>query len=307
MTTVECSKTGMRVSHRDQMLFDELNRMKMLTARQIAALFFVQPTRPEWDAVRSANAARRRISILKRHDYLLSAYVPGDTPEKCYYLGPAAVGLLKADEEAEVHAPRYAERKETYALNSARHDLPLNSFIINLMLLENIRDDFKLAEFRGEREMNFKMPPDRLEFKPDAYLRGGLKDHERACFFELHRGAVNASRIETKLFGHAEFIRRGMKKLLAITYAPVYCWLVPDMDRLVKVAACIRSFKIKYGQTYGWLDKGYYYLATDGDMELECLGQGRLTENPLHNRFWYDENLAKFISPFRHEDRGALS
>jgi hypothetical protein len=306
MTTVECSKTGMRVSHRDQMLFDELNRMKMLTARQIAALFFVQPTRPEWDAVRSANAARRRISILKRHEYLLSAYVPGDTPEKCYYLGPAAVGLLKADEEAEVHAPRYAERKETYALNSARHDLPLNSFIINLMLLENIRDDFKLAEFRGEREMNFKMPPDRLEFKPDAYLRGGLKDRERACFFELHRGAVNASRIETKLFGHAEFIRRGMKKLLAITYSPVYCWLVPDMDRLVKVAACIRSFKIKYRQTYGWLDKGYYYLATDVDMDLGCLGQGRLTENPLHNRFWYDENLAKFISPFRHEDRGSL-
>ena len=306
MTTAEGSKAGIRVSHRDQKLFDELNRMKMLTARQIAALFFVQPTRPEWDAAKSANAARRRISILKRHDYLLSAYVPGDTPEKCYYLGPAAVGLLRADEEAEVHAPRYAERKETYALNSARHDLPLNSFIINLMLLEKIRSDFELAEFRGEHEMNFKMPPDRLEFKPDAYVRGGLKGHKRACFFELHRGAVNASRVESKLFGHAEFIRRGMKKLLAITYNPVYCWLVPDMDRLVKVAACIRNFKIKYKQTYGWLNNGFYFLATDEDMELGCLSQGRVSENPLHNRFWYNEDLAKFISPFRPEDNGGV-
>jgi hypothetical protein len=298
---------GMRVNARDMRISDELNRMKLLTVKQIGALYFVEPPRFSWDADKSAASVRRRISILKRHGYLRSAYVPGDTPEKCYFLGPAAVGLLKADEEARVNEPRYAEKKETYALNSARHDLPLNSFIINLMLLDRIRDDFMLAEFRGEQEMNFKMPPDRIEFKPDGYLRGGLKGRERACFFELHRGAVNASRVESKLLGHAEFIKRGMREMLAIRYDPVYCWLVPDMDRLVKVAACIRSFKIKYRQAYGWLNGGFYYLATDEDMEIRSLDRGSLSENPLHNRFWYDENLARYKSPFRIEERQGSS
>ena len=299
----EGTKKGMRVNGRDMRIFDELSRMKLLTVRQIAALFFSGPARFNWDAERSAAAARRRISILKRNAYLRSAYVPGDTPEKCYFLGPAAVGLLKADEEAHVHEPRYAERKETYALNSARHDLPLNSFIINLMLLERIREDFTITEFRGEQEMNFKMAPERTEFRPDSYLRGGIGKGERACFFELHRGAVNASRTETKLFGHAEFIKRGMGELLSIGYNPVYCWLVPDMDRLVKVATCIRSFKTKYREAYGWMNKGYYYLATDEDMEIRSIDKGRLTENPLHNRYWFDENLSSFRSPFRFEEK----
>ena len=237
---------SMRVNGRDMQIFDELGRMKLLTARQIGALFFVRPVRPSWDVDRCAAAARRRISILKRNEYLKSAYVPGDTPEKCYFLGPSAVALLKSDEEEQVHTPRYAERKETYAINSARHDLPLNSFIINLMLLEKIRDDFALSEFRGEREMNFKVERDKSSFRPDSYIRGGIGKGERACFMELHRGAVNASRIETKLYGYAQFVRTGMSKLLAITYNPVYCWLVPDTERLVKVATCIRSFKIKY-------------------------------------------------------------
>jgi len=299
----EGAQKGMRVNARDMRMFDELARMKLLTVRQIGALFFCEPARFNWDAQKCAASARRRISILKRHGYLRSAFVPGDTPEKCYFLGPAAVGLLKADEEAYVFEPRYAERKETYAINSARHDLPLNSFIINLMLLERVRDDFTLAEFRGESEMNFKMPPERTEFKPDGYLRGGLGGKERACFFELHRGAVNASRVESKLFGFAEFLKRGMRELLGIGYDPVYCWLVPDTDRLLKVAGCIRSFKTKYAKAYGWLNDGYYYLATDEDMEIRSLEKGSLSENPLHDRFWYDENLSHYRSPFRFEEQ----
>lgn len=297
----ESSSTGMRVNGRDMQIFDELGRMKLLTARQMGALFFVRPVRSSWDAEKSAAAARRRISILKRNGYLRSAYVPGDTPEKCYFLGPAAVALLKSDEEASVNAPRYAERKETYAINSARHDLPLNSFIINLMLLEKIRDDFVLTEFRGEREMNFKVSSDRQAFRPDSYLRGGIGKGERACFMELHRGAVNASRTETKLYGHAEFVKRGMRELLSITYNPVYCWLVPDTDRLVKVATCIRSFKAKYKDAYPWLSKGFYYLATDDEMEIRSIERGSLTENPLHDCYWLNENLSRFCSPFRFE------
>ena len=267
----EGAQKGMRVNARDMRIFDELARMKLLTVKQLGALFFCEPARFNWDAQKCAASARRRISILKRHGYLRSAFVPWDTPEKCYFLGPAAVGLLKADEEAYVFEPRYAERKETYAINSARHDLPLNSFIINLMLLERVRDDFTLAEFRGESEMNFKMPTEKTAFKQDGYLRGGLGGKERACFFELHRGAVNASRVESKLFGHAEFLKRGMREILGIGYDTVYCWLVPDTDRLLKVAGCIRSFKTKYAKAYGWLNDGYYYLATDEDMEIRSL------------------------------------
>jgi hypothetical protein len=39
------------------------------------------------------------------------------------------------------------------------------------------------------------------------------------------------------------------------------------------------------------LSNGFYFLATDEDMELGCLSQGRVSENPSHNRFWYNEDL----------------
>ena len=298
MKPAEKEQAGMRITHRDMQILDEIARMKMLTSRQIGALFFVDPPRYEWDVEKCSAAARRRIAILKNQGYLRSAFVPGDTPEKCYFLGPAAIALLKAADESEFSTPRYAERKETYALNSARHDLPLNSLIINLMLLEKVRSDLQVIEFRGEREMNFKFADDEHEFKPDAYLRLVLKDEQRACFFELQRGAVKASSTETKLVGYAEFVKQGMRSLLAVNYDPIYCWLVPDMDRLYKVVTCIKSFKIKYRKAYNWLDKGCFFISTDKHMDIASLGRGALSENPIKPGYWFDENLKKINGPF---------
>ena len=38
-------------------------------------------------------------------------------------------------------------------------------------------------------------------------------------------------------------------------------------------------------------------------MEIRAIDNGRLTENPLHNRYWLNENLSRFCSPFRFEDK----
>lgn len=297
MKPVEKDQVGMRITHRDMQIFDEIARMKMLTSRQIGALFFVDPPRYEWDVEKCSAAARRRVAILKKQDYLRSACVPGDTPERCYFLGSSAVALHKAADASELSTPRYAERKETYALNSARHDLPLNSLIINLMLLEKVRTDLRIIEFRGEREMNFKFD-DAHEFKPDAYLRLAVHGEQRACFFELQRGAVNVSRTETKLVGYAEFVKHGMRDLLGLNYDPVFCWLVPDMDRLYKVVTCIKSFKIKYRKAYNWLDKGYFFISTDQHMDIASLGRGAISENPIKPGYWFNENLKRINGPF---------
>ena len=63
----EGAQKGMRVNARDMRMFDELARMKLLTVRQIGALFFCEPARFNWDAQKCAASARMRISILKLH------------------------------------------------------------------------------------------------------------------------------------------------------------------------------------------------------------------------------------------------
>lgn len=288
---------GMRLTARDLELLDFLSSAKVLTARQIGALYFMKPPCYEWEVEKTRAAAHRRISILMGGGYLRSARVPG-TLAMGYYLGPASAALLKAAGLSEISLPRYAERKETYALANAMHDLPLNSLIVNLMILEKLRDDLRVLEFRGEREMGYKFPDMETEFRPDSYLRLALGDTERACFFELHRGAAEASRIQTKLVGYAEFIKRGMKELLAINYRPVFCWIVPDMDRLGKVATFIRSFKIKYRRGYPWVDKGYFFISTDRRLDLSSLDRGELSENALLPGCWLNENLEEIDGLF---------
>lgn len=288
-------REGFRITSRDLELFQQLAKMKLLTAKQIAALFYVKPPRVSWDPERGRAAAARRIAVLKRNGYLRSSFVPGDTSEKCYFMAPAAAALLGTGGGENVFAPRYLEKKITYSIKFARHDLPLNSFLINLLLLAKVLDDFVIEDYLGEPEMNFTVQTSndkKTKFKPDAYIRGGL-GVGRSSFFELDSGAPEASSVETKLLGHAGFIREGMEELLYTSIKPDFCWILPHLPRVKMIAGYMRAFKKKYT----WMPTGWWYLTTVDEMEISSINEGRLTEAPLGGGRWYNEDLEVVSSP----------
>lgn len=292
-----------RITKRDIAIFQLISKLKMLTVNQIAALFFVKPPRERWDMSKARSAAGKRISMLQRGEYLMSGYVPGTPGKKCYILGPEAVKLLKEDEElGALEDPRYFERKHTYAVYNSLHDLPCNSFVINLMLLSETRDDFYLDEVLGEKDCSFMIEGGKgtYNFKPDFYVQAGAGGMRRACFFEYDTGSVSAKKLQRKVYLHVRFIHEGMSEFLGLKYQPVMCFLVPDEKRVKFVGHQIRLIKSEYKGTYAKRLQGFpYFIAISKDMGIDALEEGRLTENPLHNKYWYDEDGDRFHSPFR--------
>ncbi|MBU0494380.1 MAG: replication-relaxation family protein [Chloroflexi bacterium] len=289
---------NVRITQRDIDLFHALAKFKYLNTKQIAALFFVKPVCWEWDPAASKAAAATRISRLVP-DYLDSAYIPGTHGEKCYYLGPAAIKLLKTDAELEdFRPPRYQERKRVGAIYNTLHDLPMNSLLINLMLLEKLRDDFTLREMLVGGDLSFRVMARRENkyygYKPDAYVRA-RRETERACLIEMDTGAVKLDRFRKKVELHWEFTDRRLgHELLGLDYLPVMCVIAPDMKRLKTLARQVRTIKkeVQFGGNWP------VFLATVEGLDVRSVENGHVTDKPLRDDCWYDEDGDPFHSPF---------
>lgn len=282
-----------RITKRDLELFHTLAMLKYLNAKQIAALFFVRPIRQTWDPVKSKTAAAQRISLLSPH-YLSSSYIPGTHGEKCYFLGPEAITLLKADAEmADFRPPRYMERKTVGAIYNSLHDIPMNSLLINLMLLERLGFAINIRDMMGPGDLKFQIQIKRkYVYHPDAYVRGGV-DTERACLFEFDTGAPSGEKIQHKVALHLEFRRQGMKSLLGINYNPVMCVLVPDLKRLSFWSRQIRTVKRARNSS------STFFLSTHEALDMRSIEQGHVSDKLLRNDCWYDDDGHKCCSPFR--------
>lgn len=299
-------KQALRITKRDIDFFHDLAKLKMLTARQIAALHFVKPAREQWDADAAKSAAAKRIAALVRNDYLIASYIPGTHGEKCYLLGPAAIQTLKLDTGfVDFRSPRYLERTRTDAIYMALHDIPINSMVINMMLLERLRDDFQIYDIQGERDCRFKVKTKNLspDYRPDCYVLAGVgSEYRRACFFEMDTGAVDGTRLQAKIYLHLQFVYQRLKEDLGIKVDPVMCFLVPDKSRLRFVAQQINKTKRGSMRDVQWVRDFPFFLATHDDMDLGSVEKGYVSDNLIRNEHWYDDTGTVTLSPFIYEE-----
>ncbi|MBU1672813.1 MAG: replication-relaxation family protein [Actinobacteria bacterium] len=301
--SIERNGPGFRLTKRDADLLKSLSTYRLLTVRQIGALFFVKSPGWEWDAGACKSAAAKRISALQRREYLRSSYVPGTAGgEKCYFLGPEGVRFLRSDVSMEdLRPPRHGERQRTGASFMAVHDRAMNNFLINMQLLAKLRDDLVIDETLGTEDLQFFVKTVQharkpYKFKPDSYIRGGTEGSWRALFFEMDTGGVAASRIQSKVVLYFHFVHQRLyEDSLGIDVVPAMCFIAPDKERMNFLARQIREAM----REKEWA-RGHFYLATGAELGSTCVEEGYVTENPLKDEYWFDHKGRHKHSPFTH-------
>lgn len=293
------------ITDRDVEILKMVSRVGFLTETQICTLFYYKNDSFILDFNRARNALAQRISLLVRSQYLVKSAIPfsGWRNRVAYLLGPEGAEVLKDSRELESRQdPRWRQRRENGLLIRSRHDMTTTNFLVNVMMLSRLLQDFHLIDWIPDRSCRFYVPQGdkKLVVNPDLYLnvKNGSPDG-LTLFLEVDNDTLDKKALRIKITRFFQYYSsRKYKSDLESDRFPRICILVPSRTRLEVVKIAIVSAKKFYtSSSTDNVTRMPFWLATFDRVEVNSIEQGFVSRKPLES-VWVDEAGNTFPSPF---------
>lgn len=297
--------SNIALTDRDLDILVLLSRIRYMTLTQISLLFYGHNDGYHLNLEKARDSLKHRVAQLVRADYLgkgVTRY--GDKLNiRAYFLGPQGARALKELALLEqMETPGWLSRKQNAVWSCGAHDLKVNNFLINLLLLSKLRGDFIVDDwastYDGKRFIRGGDNP--LIFDPDLYVSFTNSGYGPVPFFlELDNGHISmniARRKAKRVFQYYESGR--WRRELGAEFFPRVAVIVPDQQRIVFFKRAISWAKKAYqGRARLQVQKLTFYLATFEQVDLFSLDRGAIADKPL-SPCWQTSEGRKSVSPF---------
>ena len=289
---------NIRLTARDLEIFKYMAKLRLLTMNQLTTLFYEKHQLPKLALRKGCSAMRVRASKLINAGYIRSAPLSfvDVAFTKAYFLDSLGIEIVKDMREIESYeSPRWLERRHTTCLTQGPHHVIVNNFLINLIMLSRIRDDFTVDDWLGDRDATFRFTynKSRITFDPDLYVSIN-SDRERGninVFLEVDRNTTTTE-WRGKIYRVFQYCKSGeYEKLTGNKYFPRPCILVPDEKRLRAISKVIRDVKEQYN-----VGRFTFWLTTYNGADVYAIDEGEITIMPVDSP-WRSEDNEEIRSP----------
>ena len=217
------------LSDRDMAILCDLDRVRLLTARQVERLHFADGS--------PGSRARRSRRVLKRlHEVGLTVRlkrrvggVHAGSAGHIYTLSSLGQRLLQASGPA-----GGSRRRRPWEPSAHFVDHILEVAETYVLLREGERcGAFDLLSFEAEpacwRTVH-EFGASSFVLKPDGFVRLGIGEYEQVSFVEIDRGTEHTPTLRRKLQAYVDAYRSGVEQSDGAAF-PSAVWIVPDDDR----------------------------------------------------------------------------
>jgi len=296
--------SNLTLNNRDFEIITLVSRVGFLTETHISALFYGKHKGLTLDLARARSSLSHRIGQLVNAEYLVRSSLPsaGRFNRVAYLLGPAGAETIKNPREIESHlAPRWALRRSNDMLIRSRHDVVGINFLVNLMMLARVLEDFKLVSWIPDRGCRFYMSKgeEKLVVNPDLYLetQNGTSDVP-SVFLEVDRETLDKKMLSLKVLRLFQyFASKKYEEDLSTTVFPGLCFLAPSKERLKTIMDVIISTKRYYkGPQARTVTRIPFWLTTFELAEVDSIERGFVTKKPLES-IWFSDDGERCPSP----------
>ncbi len=224
-----------RLSVRDMAIIAQVAEMRLMSARQIQAIYFPGS---EHDNEQAAIRARQRVlerlcreRLLVRLERRIGGVRAGSAG-LVLALGPVGQRVLAQS----------GTRRRSYepTLRFVDHTLALSQIVVDVTMAARQGSLDLLdcqAEPRSWRE--FSGPGGRRLLRPDAFLALGVGAFELRWFIEVDRASESVPVVMRKCRLYADYYQSGKEQSNNGGVFPRVCWIVPDETRADRLRAAI--------------------------------------------------------------------
>jgi hypothetical protein len=229
------AQTRERLSARDLAIIRQVAELRLMSARQIQAVHFLDAAH---DNAPAATRARQRVlerltreRLLIRLDRRIGGIRAGSAGF-VLALGPVGQRVLATD----------GTRRRSYepTLRFVDHTLALAQLVVDLTLASR-RGVLDLLDCRAEPRSwrEFSGPSGRRLLRPDAFVALGSGEYELRWFIEVDRSTESLPVIVRKCRLYADYYQSGKEQDAQGGVFPRVCWIVPDEARAERMRTAI--------------------------------------------------------------------
>jgi len=279
-----------------------LSCLRVMTEKQICALFYSKHDSYDLDMLKARRSLSPRIAEFVKAGLIEKAAIPSVNRinRQGYLLGPEGAKILKDIRETErMEHPRCRQRRYNDILVHSRHDLAVNNFLTNLIMLSRLHPCFSLVEWLADRDCRFYISkgPEPKILDPDLFLHASQEDGEpRSLFVEVDCDTLSRPVLRRKVLRLFQYYVSGTyEEDLAVRYFPRMAIIAPDAARVRTFQSVIREVKREFSNPYA--RRIPFYLATFDQVDINCIDEGRVSTDPIE-AIWVDWEGNPVGSPF---------
>jgi hypothetical protein len=257
-STVDVLRVRESLTERDLALASQVAELRLLSGRQIEALYFPQARHATAEA--AARHCRRVLSRLVRDRVLVRLErrvggVRAGSASFVYALGPVGQRLL--DEHRT--RPRRYEPSAAFV----DHQLAVSQLVVDLTIVER-RGTLEILTVEGEPACWRTLPTvGRSVLRPDLFIAVGAEDLEYRWFIELDRGTHHRPALLRKAQLYESYYRSGIEQSEGGVF-PRVAWITPEATRAARLRETFASSEFSEG----------LLLVTTTDKAIEVLNGG---------------------------------
>ena len=246
------------LTERDLALVSQAAELRLISGRQIEALYFPQAQHATTEA--AARHCRRVLSRLVRDRVLVRLErrvggVRAGSASFVYALGPVGQRLL--DEQRT--RPRRYEPSAAFV----DHQLAVSQLVVDLAIAER-RRTLEILTVEGEPACWRTLPAiGRAVLRPDLFLALGAADLEYRWFIEVDRGTHHRPALIRKAQLYESYYRSGIEQAEGGVF-PRVAWITPEATRAARLRDTFASGEFSEG----------LMLVTTSDKAIEVLNGG---------------------------------
>lgn len=234
----ELSALRRELSDRDLAIIEMVARLRLMSGRQIEALFFGSSGHASPGAAARANRRVLARLVSRRLLVRLERQIGGiraGSRAFVYGLGPVGHRLLSRSNPR----PRYREPSSLFV----QHTLAIADLVVKASLAAK-EGLCELIEWQGEPRCwrAFSTAADRATLRPDLYLAIGVGDFELRHFIEVDRGTEHLPAIVRKARLYDRYYRSGKEQHKDGLF-PRVLFVAPDNDRLKSIQGALKTVK----------------------------------------------------------------
>ncbi len=228
-----------RLSERDLAIIGQVAELRLMSARQIQAVYF-----PDSEHENGAAAMRARQRVLKRlcRERLLVALerriggIRAGSAGLVLALGPVGQRVLGA------HGPRRRSHEPTWRF--VDHTLGISQLVVDLRVAAR-RGALDVLEAQAEPSCwrQFSGLAGRQWLRPDAFVVLGVGEYELRWFIEVDRASESLPVVVRKCRLYADYYQSGNEQAAHGGVFPRVCWVVPDEKRAEQLRSAIARDK----------------------------------------------------------------
>jgi len=247
-----------RLTERDLALASQVAELRLLSGRQIEALYFPQELHANPEA--AARHCRRVLSRLVRERVLVRLErrvggVRAGSASFVYALGPVGQRLL--DEQRS--RPRRYEPSAAFV----DHQLAVSQLVVDLTIAGR-RGRLEILTTEGEPACWRTLPAiGRSVLRPDLFIAIGAADLEYRWFIEVDRGTHHRPALVRKAQLYESYYRSGIEQATDEVF-PRVAWITPDAARAARLREAFGGGELSEG----------LMLVTTSDKAIDVLSGG---------------------------------